>query len=378
LLDLTITEEKLMPRRVLAVLEAGNAMPSGIVRGLIYKEFFQAQGIHIRYVNRVSPILFRFQHNPSPKWQPLMPAGLGWILRACQKIVSMFNEHYIAQVAKKYDVVYISKAVHYGLISKLREKAGKPIVLDFGDAVWLPNLRVKRFEEIMQLVDAVTTDNDITAAYTRRFNPNCTVIPDCPQVELFDRYRSKYQPAGNSKIILGWVGSFSTTKDLFVIWEVLERLFAKYDNLHLRLVGVSSDAQALPPFQKVRYSCLPNYNQTDMIREVLRMDIGLFPLEDDEAGRVRGILKPTVYMAGEVAVVGSAVGQNIDFIQDGVNGMLASSAEEWEEKLGTLINDSERRQQLARTGLELVRKDFTVERSFSKLLHSLQQVTRKG
>ena len=34
----------------------------------------------------------------------------------------------------------------------------------------------------------------------------------------------------------------------------------------------------LPLFENVRYSVLPEYSQQEMVREVLKMDIGLFPL----------------------------------------------------------------------------------------------------
>lgn len=362
-------------RKVLAVLEAGSAMPSGIVRGLIYKDFFEKKGIQIKYVSRVSPTLLRLQQSPPSALLPLMPVGLGWLLKLVHRIIRIAKQFYIIKIAKEYDVVYLSKSIVYNLISKLRQKAAKPIVIDFGDAVWLPEFGVKKFNETLAMADAVTTDNEYTAAYVRRINPNCTVIPDFPQVEIFDRHRSEFNKSTNSKIRLGWIGSAGRVNDLLVIWEVLERLFAKYDNLQLRLVGVGSDPQNLPPFQKVKYSYLPSYNQEDMIRESLQMDIGLFPLQDDEAGRVRGILKALVYMAGETAVVCSAVGQNEDFIQDGTNGMLARSPAEWEEKIDILISDSGRRRQIARTGLELVRKKFTIEQSFSKLLTVLQQVS---
>ncbi len=41
----------------------------------------------------------------------------------------------------------------------------------------------------------------------------------------------------------------------------------------------------------MRVTTLPFYSQEEMIREILRMDIGLFPLFDVEDSRARGILK---------------------------------------------------------------------------------------
>jgi glycosyltransferase involved in cell wall biosynthesis len=105
-----------------------------------------------------------------------------------------------------------------------------------------------------------------------------------------------------------------------------------------------------------------------MIEEVLKMDVGLFPLQDVEASRTRGVLKATVYMSGGAAVVCSPIGQCIDLIQDGVNGFLAATPEEWVRKMERLVEDVALRQTVARNGLEQVRREFTVENSFDKLI----------
>jgi glycosyltransferase involved in cell wall biosynthesis len=115
-----------------------------------------------------------------------------------------------------------------------------------------------------------------------------------------------------------------------------------------------------------------------MIEEVLGMDIGLFPLQDVEASIVRGVLKATVYMAGEAVVVCSRVGQSLDMIQDGVNGMLASSSEEWEKKIELLITNPILRERITKAGLETVREGFRVEKSFLKLCSILDPTSSRG
>jgi hypothetical protein len=92
----------------------------------------------------------------------------------------------------------------------------------------------------------------------------------------------------------------------------------------VRLVGTGDDPALRPPFERVRYSAVPYYDQSTMIDEVLGMDIGLFPLQDVERSRVRGVLKAAIYMCGEAAVVASPVGQTPEVISNGVNGVLAS------------------------------------------------------
>ena len=157
-----------------------------------------------------------------------------------------------------------------------------------------------------------------------------------------------------------------------MILEPLEAIFSRFDNIHLRIVGSGNNPALIPCFEKVRYSTKPYYSQTELIQEVLKMDIGLFPLFDIENSKARGILKATVYMSGETAVISSAVGQSKDLIQDGVNGMLATSNKEWEDKLETLITNSELRKKISVNGMETVRANFTLEQNFEKLLSALE------
>jgi glycosyltransferase involved in cell wall biosynthesis len=360
-------------RRILVILEAGDAYPSGFIRGLIYRDAFRAAGFDVTYVNRQPPVLTRLAERAPGSLAP----ALGWLFARWAD----FIEPRLVRLARAYDIVYMSKVTSYRLVSALRQQTRVRLVLDFGDAVWL-NPWAGHFNKLLGLVHAVTTDNALTAAYVRQYNPNCLVVPDCPQVEWFDRRRAELsgRRAQRAEIVLGWVGTPGTLHNLYVVWEALERLFTRYPQLHLRLVGTGTHLSRwrLPPFERVRFSQRPAYDQAGMIEEVFGMHIGLFPLQDTEASRVRGVLKATVYMSGEAAVVASPVGQSAELIQEGVNGLLAGTTQEWERQVERLILQPELRHQLARAGLETVRQGFTVQRSFERLASMLVPAAAPG
>ncbi|MDD5209315.1 MAG: glycosyltransferase [Elusimicrobiales bacterium] len=361
------TSEPKKPLRLLVIMEMGLKYPSGFLRAWAFRDHFAKAGWTAKFVS----------HN--------FTGPLLWHIKPLYKLYTYLNELRLVRLAGSCDVVYMCKVQSPRLISMLRRRTKARLVLDFGDAVWMPRYGSRssgqyssssaplsgdenpEFSGLLPLLDAVTTDNELTAAYVRRFNANCTVVPDSPQIELFDEMRGKVRKNADDTVTIGWVGSQSTAYNLFLIWETLERLFLKYPNLHLRLVGTGKDMRLIPPFEKVRYSCAENYTQAEMVNEVLKMDIGLFPLQDVEASRVRGVLKASVYMSGEAAVVSSPVGQCKDFIKDGVNGMLAGTGEEWERKLELLIKDKQLRQKLAKGGLETVRGNLTLDRAFAVL-----------
>jgi glycosyltransferase involved in cell wall biosynthesis len=364
--------------RILAVLEAGDLYPSGFVRGLIYKSRFESDGHDIEFVSRLWLPLARLRQR-SPRWLRILlcvPFAEQMMTRLAE-FANRRQEHLVVRRARDRDVVYMSKVTSPRLVHALRENTGARVVLDFGDAIWLPRYRIERVDELLRGAHAITTDNDWTAAYARKFNPRCTVIPDAPQVEWFDRARAGVaKPSASQRFVLGWVGTASTAYNLYVVWEALEELFQRHAHLHLRIVGAAPPD--LPPFERVVYSCAPSYDQPGMIHEVLQMHVGLFPLQDVEACRVRGVLKATVYMSGEAVAVCSPVGQARELIDDGVNGMLAAGTREWIEKIEALISDDALRRKIAANALHMVRDKFSVDRSYQLLSQVLAPITGGG
>jgi glycosyltransferase involved in cell wall biosynthesis len=349
-------------KKLLVVLEAGDSLPSGVIRGLAYEGLFAENGFDAQFVSRRPGRLFKTSKFPLRQLLDFAPLRNSLVSRLTAR-----NENRIRKLARGADVIYLNKVSSQSLLQDLLKARHARIVYDFGDAIWLQEWSASELNEVLRQMDAVTTDNEVTADYVRRVNPNCVVIPDAPALDAFDARRSELRQKPTDRVVLGWLGSPGTAYNLYVIWEALEELFKRRANLHLRLVGTGNDLRLLPEFENVKFSSVPFYDQPQMVEEVFGMHIGLFPLQDVERCRMRGVFKATNYMSGEAAVIASPVGQCADFIQDGCNGMLAASKEEWVEKLEKLIAEEALRRRLAENGLASVRANFRVEQSFAKL-----------
>src|SRR4051812_9224091 len=96
-------------RKVLVVLEAGEALPSGVVRGLIYRPFFAADGINATYMNRLAASVIRLLTRPPRPLRPLMRLGGEFVLRVINRIATKCNEWSILWRAPQYPVIYLSK-----------------------------------------------------------------------------------------------------------------------------------------------------------------------------------------------------------------------------------------------------------------------------
>jgi glycosyltransferase involved in cell wall biosynthesis len=296
-------------------------------------------------------------------------SGFGSSKQILRRLAYRAKESYIAHMSSDFDIIHVVAVPSLALIRQIRSHSKARIVYDLCDAAWQPYYNGhEQINQILSSVDAVTNDNEYGLAYASRFNSSVFLWPPPSQVEMFDRFRGQPKPSvAGGHVTIGWIGSNSTAFNLYRIWEALEEIFQRHPHLQLRLVGVDPDSGVLPRFEHVSFSARPHYTPEQMVEEVLRMDIGIYPLFATDNSRVRGILKALIYMSGEVAVVCCPVGECARLVKDGENGLLANSTGEWIEKLDRLITDRQLRCQLTAAGLETVRSGYTLEKSLEYL-----------
>jgi glycosyltransferase involved in cell wall biosynthesis len=112
--------------------------------------------------------------------------------------------------------------------------------------------------------------------------------------------------------------------------------------------------------------------------DLAAMDIGVYPLPDEEWVLGKSGLKALQYMGVGVPVVASRIGAACDFIRDGVNGYLAGSIDEWIERLSRLIVDPSLRAKVGREGRATVEERFSVRVTAPIYLRIIDSVLDAG
>jgi glycosyltransferase involved in cell wall biosynthesis len=350
-------------------------LPSARVSALQFVELMRGAGMEVDVAAFRAPELLRRQERVT---RTATRMRMSRVARPVVARMQRLHEEEIFARAAAADLVYVIKVPRIDMFRRLARLEKPKLLFHVSDAFWLPFLQQHGWDdadEMLRLADGVTTTNEFTAARIRAANPKVFIVPDCPQVEDFDRMRVAVT-RDSDEVTIGWIGTPLTANALFRIWEPLERLAVERADWSLRLVGTGSVELAanIPRFERVRWSALPWYDQETMIREVLAMDIGLFPLWKGDDALSRGSLKTLIYMSGGAASVSQAYGDNLELVQDGVNGMLADGDDQWLDKLRRLIDDRSLRASIAEQGLATVRRDHTRAAIFDALRHAIESV----
>src|SRR6266446_6662585 len=234
--------------------------------------------------------------------------------------------------------------------------------VDYDDAAYAnyarwPWLREK-IARIMAAAETVVVGNTHLAGYARQFARRVCVIPTVIDLASYPNHR---QIGDADKVHVGWIGTPMTAKYVQAVIPVMERLQRAHPKLNFRLIGAGNG-----------FSCnglraeVAAWSRETESELLLGCDIGIMPLPDTEFTRGKCGLKLIQYMACGLPVVASPVGVNREIVEEGRNGHLATSADEWYARLDGLIRDPGLRMSMGKAGREKVAGGYTLEHGFSQ------------
>lgn len=195
--------------------------------------------------------------------------------------------------------------------------------------------------------DRVVTGNSALASYYGERGATVELIPGALAV---DRYEQHIHVADGRDVVLGWMGTLPE-RYLPLVVNTLARVCRRTG---ARVCVVSDHEVVLPAL--TGYAIQRRWRIEEEYSLPASFDIGLMPLHDDPYDCAKEGYKIKEYMAAGIPVVCSPVGHNRELVQDGINGYLVRSSQEWEDRLVVLVRDPELRARMGEAGRRLVRR----------------------
>ncbi len=276
-------------------------------------------------------------------------------------------------VINNYDLLIIeSELFPYfpAFFEKLIKLFNIKYVVDYDDAIFhrydkhknslVRLILSNKIAKVMEYSSLVVVGNNYLANYARTRTTVKTVV--VPTVIDLDKYDSVTIPEKSTdEIVIGWIGSPSTLKYLCFLENVFIELSKKY-KIKVHIIGTS-----ISPFDNLDVNLI-SWSEVTEISELKRFDIGIMPLIDSPWERGKCGFKLIQYMGCSLPVLGSPVGVNSEIVEDGKNGFLVTSEEEWKNSLELLIQEQQLRGQFGKEGRNKVAQNYSKNAVQNKLL----------
>ncbi|MDF2455657.1 MAG: glycosyltransferase [Cytophagaceae bacterium] len=318
-----------------------------------YFDYFRANGIEITVssfmTRRFQDIVYKKGHYLEKTFWTLFGYG--------KRIFDLFRLPF-------YDGVYIFLWVTpFGLpvFEFFYTLVNRRIVYDIDDLVFLapasksnafiaPLKGKTKMSYLMTKAKHVITCTPFLDNYARRFTSHTTDISSTINTET---YLPVNAYSNESPLVIGWSGSHSTSKYLKLLEAPLRKLKAKY-NFSILVIGDASFQ-----FNNLASEAIA-WNRESEIKDLQKIDIGLYPLPDEEWVLGKSGLKALQYMALGIPTVATAVGANFRVIEDGVSGFLVKTEDEWYTAIEKLIIDNDLRKRMGSKSREHVEKNYSI------------------
>jgi L-malate glycosyltransferase len=268
----------------------------------------------------------------------------------------------------RYDVVYVHLWVTpFGppIFECLVRRLTRKLVYDIDDLVYLgenhsrqrPFIAALKGRKkpiyLMRAADHVITCTPYLDSFVRKYNQHTTDISSTINTDTYQPV-NPYTNDPDKPLVIGWSGSHTTAKYLHLLDSVLVEL-AKQRPFKLLVMGAPDFA--LPG---VDVEPLP-WSEAAEIPTLQRMDIGLYPLPNEEWVLGKSGLKALQYMALGIPTVATAIGANFRVMEDGVSGFLVDDEEAWLARLIQLMDDEALRQRLGAAARSRVENLYSIK-----------------
>lgn len=345
-----------------------NEVPGQRLKYEQYFDYWRENGFDITIKPFVSEKFIKIIYQPGKFHLKFWYTLLGYIKR----VFLLFS-------LRRYDVVYtflwvtpFGPPIFEFFVSSLSKK----MIYDIDDLVFLKHeSKANKFISflkgkskpifLMKKAKHVITCTPYLDQFVRKYNSNTTDISSTVDTEKrylpVNTYENKAQP------IIGWSGSHSTSKYLYLLEDVLKELAREID---FKLIVMGDHSFHI---EGVNVEAM-DWQESIEISTLQRFDIGLYPLPFEEWVLGKSGLKAIQYMALGIPTIATDIGTINRIINEGENGFLIqdNDTESWKTVLKKLISDNQLRKKIGEKARITIQQNYSITANKDTYLHILQ------
>ncbi|MFA5341870.1 MAG: glycosyltransferase [Clostridia bacterium] len=228
-------------------------------------------------------------------------------------------------------------------------------------------LRMRSQEDIFKVVDGLSVTTQILKdKYTQQNeclkDKLVNIIPNSINFDLFKPFEKK----DTGKIRIGWVTSSSHLNEIWIVKNVMKRIFEKYgDKIIFVQQGDLNELKKVFTPEQLEFHNFIDLAIYPLKFASLNLDIGICPLVEDDFNRHKSQLKWSEYASMKIPSVCSDL-DPYNCVKDGKTGYLAKTEDDFFNKLCLLIDSKELRQKMGQEAYDKNFRDFNLETNAHK------------
>jgi len=312
----------------------------------------------------------------SPNWRPFFELSAARIKELRRYIKILFS-------IKRGDIIYLVRTVYQYdfllLIILFKIFFRKKFIFDFDDPIFLRKGFKLKMIILTKLADAAIVGSHYLAEWAAGYNKNVFIVPTSVPFENYSKYTKNYQKAG--KFVIGWLGYGPAHIENFKsLVPALQSLIDSGAIFKFVLVGSLGDKKIYDIFNSISkleiqfIDTVVWENSENEAREIQKFDIGLMPLLDTEWNRGKCAFKAIEYMACGVVPIVSAVGESNYLIQDGANGFLAKTNQDWVKKIMNLYKNRELLPSIGEKAQLTIKNQYSFSANVPKIVRIIEGI----
>ncbi len=260
------------------------------------------------------------------------------------------------------------------ILAKIIRALNKPYFVDIDD---FPSrnhneITLSNFQTLCIQSNGVFAGSETLKNWISSFQSKVYLIPSGIKESL---YILEVKSDNKQKTCLGWIGNGAHYQaDLIEILLPIAAHFSGNPNIEFRFIGVDETSlfaekmRDISPLNSVFIQPADWSDTTSIVKEINKIDIGLYPLIENDFNKYKCGFKALEYFALKLPVVSSNVAMNREIIDNGINGYIVNNTHEWIEKLTLLIDQKNTRMQFGLEGFNMISETYNTSKIAKDLM----------
>lgn len=203
---------------------------------------------------------------------------------------------------------------------------GKKYILDYDDNVWEDyrnkKLLDRKYDHLVKNASGIIVGNQYLEEYIKRYNSNVIKIPT---VINLDHYAIDSSIAKFDRFTLVWIGSSVTYRYIEAFASTFQELARSLDFDLIIIASKTLKDRAIPDVSMKFH----DWSSETEITLLKQSHVGIMPLDNDSFSQGKSGFKLIQYQAAGLPLVASPIGENNVIIEEGLNGFLPQTQDEW-------------------------------------------------